>query len=434
MTKPDQRPRLTTTDPTEFENPYPAWHEARRDAPVFWDERLGYWQITRYEDVISAVMNTRQLSSEGFFALAKVHPGNEHLLPRGFEYAAPTLANADPPTHTRVRKLASGPFKPRRVAELESDIADIADELIDGFIAAGDCDLIEDFTVPLSLRTIAQILGMPASDIHEMRRYSDERPASLNPNLTTDEQAELFEHYGTYYDFLENAIARRRQQPGNDLLSALIATVDAPQEDSATLSETELVSVVSTLIGAGNETTRYQIGNMMYALFHHPEQLAAVCADPTLASAAVEEALRYFSSVKGNFRVATSDITFDDVTIPAGALVQVCWASTGRDADIFDEPETFNIFRPDVNKHIAFSKGPHSCLGAPLARLEATVALQRLLARLPGLRLNREPQYPADYVSGVQVQGLKRLHIAWDTPRSDQDANGSNAEPGDAQQ
>jgi cytochrome P450 len=416
MTKPDQRPCLAATDPTEFENSYPAWQEARIDAPVFWDERLGYWQITRYEDVLAASMNTRELSSEGFYSLAKIHPGNEHLLPKGFEYAAPSLSNADPPTHTRVRKLASGPFKARRVAALESDISTIADELIDRFVDAGSSELIEDFTVPLSLRTIAQILGMPASDIHEMRRYSDERPASLNPNLTKDEQAELFEHYGTYYDFLENAIARNRREPGDDLLSALIASVDDYQGDSPILSEPELVSVVSILIGAGNETTRYQIGNMLWALFRHPEQLAAVRADPSLASVAVEEALRYFSSVKGNFRKVTSDITFGGVTIPAGDLVQICWASTGRDAEIFSGPDEFNIFRTDVNKHIAFSKGPHSCLGAALARLEATVALKRLLERLPGLRLQHEPAYPADYVSTAQVQGLKRLHIAWDLP------------------
>ncbi|AHH18574.1 putative cytochrome P450 [Nocardia nova SH22a] len=409
----NQCPHLTSADPTEMRDPYPAWEEARREAPVFWDERLGYWQITRYNDVVAAVTNTRQLSSEGFFSLVKVHPGNEHLLPRGFEYQAPSLANADAPVHTRIRKLANGPFQPRRVALLEPEIRKIADELIDTFLGDGSCDLVEQFTVPLSLLTIARILGMPPSDSHEMRRYSDERPASLNPNLTQREQAELFEHYGTYYDFLEHAIQRGRADPGDDLLSNLIACADAEGEPS--LSEAELVSLVSTLIGAGNETTRYQISNMMLMLFRHPEQLAAVRADPGLAGAAVEESLRYFSSVKGNFRIATTDVTIGEVTIPAGALVQICWASTGRDETAFDRADEFDIFRREHVKHIAFSKGPHACLGAPLARLEATVALQQLLRRLPGLRMAEEPAYPDDYVEGVQVQGISRLRMAWDT-------------------
>jgi cytochrome P450 len=321
------------------------------------------------------------------------------------------LSNADPPTHTRIRRLSNEPFRLRRVAQLEPDIRALADQLIDGFVADGACELIEQFTVPLSLLTIARILGWPASDLDEMRRYSDERPASLNPSLTKEQQADLLVHYGTYYDFLEQAVDRARRHPGDDLLSALIAAADA--EDGGALSGAELVSLVSILITAGNETTRYFIGNLLLCLLRHPDQLAAVRADPELAGAAVEEALRYFSSVKGNLRRATVDVTIGGVTIPAGSLVQICWASTGRDRDVFDRPEEFDIFRKDAGRHIAFSRGPHMCLGAPLARLEARVALQQLLARLPELQLAREPRFPADYVSAVQVQGIKRLDLRW---------------------
>ena len=410
----DSRPRLPDGQRTDLVDPYPAWEQSRQHAPVFWDDTLGFWQITRHADVSAAVMNTAQLSSEGFFALAKVHPGNEHLLPRGFEYQAPSLSNADPPTHTRIRRLANEPFKLRQVAQLEPDIRAIADQLIDAFAAEGACELIEQFTVPLSLLTIARILGMPSSDMDEMRRYSDERPASLSPSLTKQQQADLLVHYGTYYDFLEKAVARARRHPGNDLLSTLIAAASA-QEGDAALSDAEMVSLVSILITAGNETTRYFIGNMLLCLFRHPDQLARVRDDPELASSAVEETLRYFSSVKGNLRRATSDVTIGGVTIPAGSLVQVCWASTGRDDAVFDRPEEFDIFRKDAGRHIAFSRGPHMCLGAPLARLEAKVALQQLLARLPDLRLARE-SLPADYVSTVQVQGVKRLDLAWPVP------------------
>src|ERR1700761_8743575 len=174
------RPRLPGGQPTDLADPYPAWEQSREHAPVFWDDALGFWQITRHADVSAAVMNTTELSSAGFFALAKVHPGNEHLLPRGFEYQAPSLSNADPPTHTRIRRLANEPFRLRRVAQLEPDIRALADQLIDAFAADGSCELIEQFTVPLSLLTSARILGIPACDLAELRRSSDERPSSLN--------------------------------------------------------------------------------------------------------------------------------------------------------------------------------------------------------------------------------------------------------------
>ena len=400
--------RLRGYSPSELADPYPAWKRARTEQPVFWDARLGYWQVTRYDDVGCAQLNTTELSSEGFFALAEVHPENRYLLPRGFEYEAPSLANADPPTHTRIRRLADRPFKPRRVADLEPELRRIADELIDGFYAAGSCDLIEQFSMPFSLRTITHILGVPDDDLHELRRYSDERPASLEPGISVARQAEILSHYGTYYDFLERTIERARREPGDDLLSSLVAEADRGAD--AGLSDRELVS---TLIGAGNETTRYLIGNMLLLLLQHPEQLEAVRADPQLAAAAVEETLRHSSSVKGNTRVATTDFTIGGVTIPPGDLVQLCWGSSGRDEAVFDRPDEFDIFRPDTRRHIAFSRGPHTCLGAPLARLEATIALQHLLERLPNLRLVREPRMSDEYVSTVQVYGVTRLELAW---------------------
>lgn len=411
----NDRPRLDGCDPSDLRDPYPVWTAARaQQATTFWDDTLGFWQITRHADVAAASLNTSALSSEGFFATVKVHPGNEHLLPNGLAMDTPSLATADPPVHTRVRKLCTEPFKPKRVAALEPDIRRIADDLIDDFVADGACELIEQFSVPLSLRVIAQILGMPPDTIDEMRRYSDEMPATVDPTLTQQQQAALFEHYGTFYDFCNAAAQRAREHPGNDLLSDLVAVIDKEGDGAPALSEAELVSVIATLITAGNETTRYFIGNLLLALFQHPDQLGAVRANPALAERAVEEALRYVSSVKGNVRVLKKDITVGDVTLSAGELAQVCWGASGRDPEVFDRPEEFDIFRADVHKHIAFSRGPHVCLGAGVARLESRVALQALLARLPGLRLVREPTRPDGYVASLLVHGPARLDIAWD--------------------
>lgn len=402
------------TNPMEFVNPFPSWARARGEAPVFFDETLGYWQVTRYEDIATAARNTKAFSSEGFFSTVHIFEENRDLIPKGLAIWTPALVNADPPAHTEVRKASDPAFRKSRISTLEDSIRAQANELIDKFVDDGQTELVENFSVPLPLITIAHILGLPADgyNMTEMRRYSDELVASVNPHMTQDEQRELFQHYGGFYQYCEDAINHARNNPGDTVLSDLVTAAATVHGEE--ISEQVLVGVVATLIFGGNETTRNMITTAIMCLLRNPEALDRVREDPQLAAAAAEEALRYKSSIAGLFRVTTEDVELGGATIPAGSLVQLCWAAGNRDPEVFDNPDQFRLNRPNAVKHLAFGRGAHSCLGAPLARLELTVAIQELLSRLPNLRLVREPEFPADFVINPTVLGMKHLEIAWD--------------------
>jgi cytochrome P450 len=234
----------------------------------------------------------------------------------------------------------------------------------------------------------------------------------VNPNLEDSELVALGEGQATFYDFCDNFIdeERRNPRPGN-LIGALL-DAGAEDDDTQPLTQREIISIMSQLLLGGNSTTRRLLSTLVLRLLQHPEQLTAVKADPGLADAAVEEALRHTTPVKGLYRTAVSDLAFDDVVIPEGARVVVFWASANRDDTKFDDPDRFDIFRDDANKHLAFSKFAHFCIGAPLARLEATTALRALLDRLPNLRLAEAPAY--EWEPLALHQGLSRLSLVWD--------------------
>jgi cytochrome P450 len=406
-------PGLAGYDPGDVNvlvDPYPSWARARKEAPVFFNELLGYWQVTRYQDVAAALLNTKDLSNEAFFAdTVRIFPGNEDLVPRGI--VGPYLVGVDPPAHTGHRHLCDQPFRVSRIAALEPRVRQLADDVIDRFAADGEADLLASFCVPFPLRIIASLVGLPSDDHHvaEMKRYSDEMAHLANAELTAEQQREVLVHGGGFYDYCEAAIERARTEPGENLLSDLLLA-----QAQGAITQAELVRVVGEFIVAGNETVRNLIGHMLLVLLRHPEQLEAVRRDPGLAVAAVEETLRFQSSVKSLFRLARHDVEIGGVVIPAGSVVRLCFGSANRDEAVFDHADAFDITRPDGHRHLAFGKGPHTCLGAPLARLEARVALQRLLARLPGLRLSRDPEFPSEYMVNPLYAGVCVLPTVWE--------------------
>jgi cytochrome P450 len=397
-------------DVSTLVDPYPAWARARRDAPVSFDEMLGCWQVTRYQDVAQALLNTDDLSNEAFFVnIVRIFPENEDLVPKGL--VGPFLVGVDPPAHSGNRQLCNPPFRVSKIAALEPRIGEQADDVIDRFAADGQADLMAQFCVPFPLRIIASLVGLPADDHHvvEMRRFSDEMAHLANPELTADQQREVLVHGGGFYEYCEAVIDRARAEPGENLLSDLLLA-----QDRGLVSQGALVQVVGEFIVAGNETVRNLIGHMVLALLRHPDQLDAVRNQPDLATAAVEETLRYQTSVKSLFRRARNDVEIGGVVIPAGSIVRICFGSANRDESVFDRPDVFDVTRADAHRHVAFGKGPHTCLGAPLARLEARIGLQRLLARLPRLRLAREPEFPSEYMVNPVYAGVRVLPIAWD--------------------
>ncbi|MFZ0342417.1 MAG: cytochrome P450, partial [Gaiellaceae bacterium] len=296
-------------------------------------------------------------------------------------------------------------FTPRMIERLRPRIREIADELIGRVSATGEMELVSEFAFPLPITVIAELLGVPIADRERFRQWSG---AMVSPALAATELEQADALLGAFVEYLLALFAERRQQPGEDLVSALVAVEDGGD----TLSEEELCSMVALLIVAGHETTVSLIGNATLALLTHPDQRAAVELDPSLLPRAVEELIRYDGPVERTLnRWATEDVELGGQTIRRGETVIVILGAADRDADRFAAPDTLDL-AAQRDRHLGFGRGSHFCLGAPLARLEAEIALGTLL-RLPGLRLAVSP----DDVRWRPVplfRSLVALPVAWD--------------------
>ncbi|XOK61078.1 cytochrome P450 family protein [Paenibacillus elgii] len=296
----------------------------------------------------------------------------------------PNMLTVDPPDHTRLRRLASKAFTPQTIESLRPRIQQIADELLDAVQERGRMDLITDFAYPLPMTVISEMLGIPAADRNPFREWTRELlSASLDPNQADDVGAAL----DKFVEYIKTLLAEKRVHPGIDITSGLVQAYDEGDQ----LSENELISTIWLLIVAGHETTVNLISNGILALLQHPEQMGLLRSDPSLLPSAVEELLRYAGPVIIGSRFAAEDLTLHGNKIREGEMVLVSLAGANLDPHRFSNPEALDITREE-NEHLAFGKGIHLCLGAPLARLEGQVAFGTLLQRLPHLRLAVAPE------------------------------------------
>ncbi|MCD0483368.1 cytochrome P450 [Streptacidiphilus sp. ASG 303] len=308
------------------------------------------------------------------------------------------MLTADPPEHTRLRRLVAGAFTPRRTEALAPRVREIADRLVDAFAPLGEADLVASFTAPLPMTVICELLGVPEEQRDGFRTWSQQ--ALGNPPSAAREGAAALSR------FLADLLAAKRARPGDDLLSALVAVRD---EDDGRLSDTELVGTAVLLVVAGHETTVNLLGNALMALLRHPGQARLLRERPELLPGAVEEFLRYDAPVELTpQRFAAADVELGGCLIRRGDIVQVALTSVGRDGSGTGtaDPDALDVTR-DAARHLSFGHGIHYCLGAPLARLEAAVALGTLLRRLPGL----EAAVPLDEVAWIP-SGIMRGPVA----------------------
>jgi cytochrome P450 PksS len=391
--------------PQHRANPFPLYARLRREAPVSRlvepSRGVPLWLVTRYKDAVEVLRHTRlvkdprTLSEEArsrYFRMEELSPLNQHML------------SADPPRHTRLRSLVAKVFTPRRVEELRPRIEAICQQLLDTAQPHGGVDLLDAYAFPLPITVIGELLGVPLEDQHRFREWTG---ALMNPRGPggMEAQRNAGMQFITYFQEL---IARRRGEPRNDLLSDLMAV----EEQGDRLNPTELLAMLFLLLLAGHETTVNLIGNGVWALLKHPEQLARLRADPALIDSAVEEMLRYASPVEtSTSRFAVEDMELFGQRIPAGELVSASLLSANHDPEQFPEPERFDITR-EPNRHIAFGFGSHFCLGASLARLEATIAINALLARLPRLCFASDPD-TFQWRETALIRGLKQLPVAF---------------------
>ncbi len=404
--------RYDLNSATFLTNPYPVYDQLRAHDPIYWSEANGYWIVTRYADIATLLHDSR-LSSNRFIAHINRLPVAAKEQFRPFIAAVSSwMLMVDPPDHTRLRALVNNAFTPGIVGKMRARIQQLVDERLDRVVEQGHFDVIADLAVPLPGIVIAEMLGVPAADLRMFKQWSDDIAAGLVGIDAAGGQDEKFRIYKTAQDsflalskyFQEKVVALRGKSELN-LLSALAQAEEAGDR----LSEEELFANCVLLMIAGHETTTNLIGNGTLALLRNPEQQQALRQSPDLIVSAVEELLRYESPVQKMARMAVGDIAVAGKEIKKGQLVFLCFAAANRDPEQFILPNELNITRKE-NRHLAFGKGLHYCLGAALARLEGQIAINSILKRLQNLRLNEEKLHWHD---SVTLRGLKSLPVAF---------------------
>lgn len=385
--------------PEHSDNPYPLYAQARRIEPFAYRPEMQAWNAFLYEDCRAILRDPRRFSSDFQRTLPPV------------ERRPVSILSLDPPRHTQLRELVNRAFTPRMVQQLAPRIREITDELLGAVAPTGRTDLIADLAYPLPVIVIAEILGVPPEDRAAFKRWSDVIVADLGTDVSAEREngemaprdlpLETIEEMSAYFSSVVDA---REREPRADLISALIAA----EVEGEKLSRDEILTFCILLLVAGNETTTNLIGNAVRTLLEHPESFARLRAEPALWPAALEEVLRYRPPVQATVRQATADTEIHGETVQAGQTIIVWLASANRDASEFPDPDAFQIGRTP-NRHLSFGQGIHFCLGAPLARLEAAVALEEIGRRLPELR--RVDAAPLEQVPGFIMHGVKRLPL-----------------------
>jgi cytochrome P450 len=401
-----QPPRVDLFDPVFKADPYPTYARLRSSAPVHratMPDGRGVWLITRYEYVL-AVLKDQRFVKDWRSALTPEQLAEIPPIPEVMKPLSRNMLDTDPPDHERLRALVSKAFTPRLIERMRPRVQAIADGLLDAVQDRGGMDLIDDYAFPLPITVIAELLGVPAEDRNNFREWSD---AAVSGNASQEYLEEiLIPHMQAFTDYLRALFEEKHANPRDDLVSALVQAEEAGDK----LSEDELLGMVFLLLVAGHETTVNLIGNGVLALLQHPDQLRKLKDDPSLIKPAVEELLRYDGPVETSTeRFAREDVDMGRTVIPRGEMVLVVLAAADHDPERFSDPDNLDITRTD-NRHLAFGKGVHHCLGAPLARMEGQIAISTLLRRMPNLRLKGSPE-SLSWRPGMILRGLRGLPV-----------------------
>jgi cytochrome P450 len=380
-------------------NPFPVYDQLRAAAPLLYDPRTGLWLLLDHASVRQALTDHAHFSSS-LFRAGRSNPD--------------WLIFLDPPRHAKLRSLIGQAFTPRAVAELEPRVRQLSRDLIHTVLPHGTMDLVSEYATPLPMMVVAELVGIPPNEWPRFRRWSDE---ILKLSSTLTERATATEAVAAYTGvkaemgpWLAALQQERIAHPKDDLLTRLLEA----EVDGERLTDQEIAGFVELLVVAGQETTSNLLANAMLCFAEHPGERARLAASPELLSSAIEEVLRFHSPVQWIFRVTTSDVALHGQTIPAGQVVIPIAGAANRDPNVFAEPGRFDIGRAP-NPHLAFGHGVHFCIGAPLARLEARVALQDLFSRLANLELaSTEPWEPR---AALHVHGPSRLEVRFDPGR-----------------
>ncbi|CAN5856549.1 cytochrome P450 [soil metagenome] len=394
--------------PAFSDDPHPTYHELRRQAPVYWSEVRGHWLVTSMDLVEQVLGNPADFSSVGFERRRIDNLSSDVAAHAGRvadHFAILQVVSSDPPDHTRIRRAFGSQFLPRNVAPLEGLIRAAAERMLDA--ADSDCpDIVRDFAEPLPVEVISEIIGIPEDARARISVVTlDQREFFGSPALGVDHARRFSETLEEWHGLLTIWMDERRRQPADDVLTRAAEMVDAGRITSG-----EAVTTLLHLVIAGNGTTTALIGNAVFHILRHPDQARLLVDEPERIANAVEEALRFEAPLPTDRRIATRTLTLGGKTITEGDLVMSVLAAANRDPAHFPDPDTFDVTRSfKESHHFAFGRGIHLCLGAPVARLEATIALQTVFERFGAARI--PDAFEPDWHAITTHRGLKSLPI-----------------------
>jgi cytochrome P450 len=373
--------------PQMLSNPFPVYARLREEAPVAWSKQWQAWVVSRYEQVEPSLKDKEHLSNENRQGLLFEHlPAQQQqdLSRLRHYFAQKDVIGSDPPDHTRMRSLVQKAFTPKMIASLKPRIEALADELVGAAVAKGEFDFVDEVAHPLPVILIAEMMGAPPEDRHLFKRWSADILGFQGSGKTQYDTAMVSQQSLTeLFDYMTRLVEERRREPKDDLITALALA----EEDGARLSRDELLATCNTILTAGHETTTNLIGNMVRELLLHPHAWREVQDDPSLIAGAVEESLRLDAPKQRNFRRIKRTHDFGGVTLHENQMIFQLIGSANRDPEVFEYPDAYDIHRNNAKDHLSFGIGIHFCLGAALARTEASVVLEALIRHVPDLRI-----------------------------------------------
>ena len=409
-------------DPETLECPYPFYEALHEEAPVHFVPELGMAVVSTHDLLTEVVHDPITYSSAiptgpadlvGEQAEA-VDEDLAELRRINLRSSAPTLLAADPPHHMRYRSLVNKALSARRVARMEGYVREIVTGVIDDFIDDGKCDFTKQFADEIPMAVVADQIGVPRADLKDYKKRADAAIGGIERQIPPEEERAILKGAAELQEYFLMRAQERRENPKDDILTTLAtAEMDHPEDGKRPLNDSEILSILSQLQVAGKETTAHCIGSTMLLFIENPDELAKVQADPSLIHNMVEETLRTETPVRALFRTTTKPVTLGGVDLPEGQLMMLIYAAANRDENQFENAADFEVERENAREQMAFSAGPHYCIGAALARMEIRVAFEEVLKRMKNFRL--DPEYPAPkHQTSYILRGLEELHIVFD--------------------
>jgi cytochrome P450 len=395
-------------------NPYPFLKELRQEAPVFFKEDMNYWIVTRYQDVKECLSNRDLFSAKNVLEpVSAIYPSTGKILVDAGVKFGPALADEDLPGHGQHRPSFNTSFSPVRLRQLDGYVRDMANEKLDAIVRNGKADLVDDFAFWIPATVIFNLMKVPEADIPKVRDYVTAMAGLAWGHPSEEEQNRLAHVVVDYWNYARQLVLNLKDNLGDDFVSDYVR---AHIENPEVWTLDYITSLTSNFLFAGHETTSAQLGSAFRALLENRSQWEAICADPKLIPNAIEESLRYVGSVLAWRRMTKQAVTIGGVDIPAGAKLLLMFGAANREESIFPDPDRFDVKRKEAARHVTFGFGAHTCMGAPLARMEMRVVLEELVKRLPHMNLVADQSW--EYPRTTSHRGLAHVHVEWDASKN----------------